>query len=177
MNKTNKAIFLDRDGVINKTIVRNGKPYAPLFLKDFKIIPGVKKTLKYLKKKNFLLIVVTNQPDVKSGKLKLTTLEKMNKILVKQLNIDEVFACKHDDLDKCKCRKPNNEFIEYAIKKYSIDRSKSYFIGDRKKDIDAGIKSNLTTIYISKRYKEPKPTNHHFSCKSLLETIIFIDKY
>lgn len=170
-----KAIFLDRDGVINRSFVKAGKPLAPLFLKDFKIFSGVENALKNLKKKNFLLFVVTNQPDIKSGRLKLSTLKKMNKILIDQLNIDEVFVCVHDDNDFCICRKPKNYFLEYAIKKYSISRRKSFLIGDRKKDILAGLKSNLKTIFINKNYKEDKPTKYHFECNSLVESLKFID--
>ena len=105
------------------------------------------------------MIVITNQPDIKSGKLKLNKLLKMNNILINKLKINEIFICKHDDRDCCNCRKPKNQLIENAIKKYSIDRRKSFLIGDRKKDIEAGLRSRLKTIYINKNYKESKPKN------------------
>lgn len=175
--KFNKAVFLDRDGVINRSIVKHGKPYAPTLLKDFHIISGVKKTLEHLKKKKYLLLIVTNQPDIKSGKLKLIKLEKMNKILTNDLKIDEIFICKHDDSDHCNCRKPKNQFIEDAIKKYSIDRKKSFLVGDRKKDIDAGLKSHLKTIYINKNYRELKPINYHFKCNNLQQSLLYINTF
>lgn len=175
--KFNKAIFLDRDGVLNRSLVRNGKPYAPILLKDFHILSGVKKTLKYLKKKNYLLIVITNQPDIKSGKLKLNKLLKMNNILINKLKINEIFICKHDDRDCCNCRKPKNQLIENAIKKYSIDRRKSFLIGDRKKDIEAGLRSRLKTIYINKNYKESKPKNFDFECDNIKNALFYIDNF
>ena len=175
--KVNKAVFLDRDGVINKSIVRLGKPYAPLLLREFKILSGVKKTLEILKKKNFLLIVVTNQPDFKTRKLKLTELNKMNKILINKLKIDQIYVCKHDDFDLCKCRKPKNKFLEDAIKKYKINRKLSFLVGDREKDILAGLKSKLKTIYIDKNYNEPKPKKFDFKCKNLNESLEYINQF
>tara|TARA_X000000950_G_scaffold289251_1_gene411261 strand:+ start:950 stop:1468 length:519 start_codon:yes stop_codon:yes gene_type:complete len=168
-----KAIFLDRDGVINKSITIKGKPKAPLLLKDFKYLPKVPEAVEILKKK-YILFIVTNQPDLKSKKLNINKLSKMHLKIKKDLNINYIFFCPHTDEDNCKCRKPKNSLIEKAIKKYKINRKDSYLIGDRKKDIDAGIKSKLKTIYIESNYKERKPIKFNYKCDSLFNALKYI---
>ena len=173
MVKKRPAIFLDRDGVINKSLIKNGKPKAPLLLKDFEFINGVKKSIIELSKK-FVLVIITNQPDIKKGKLKNSTLIKMNNKIINQLKIKNIYVCPHDDDDMCKCRKPKNGLIESAIKRHNIDRTKSFLIGDRKKDIEAGIKSKLKTIYIKSNYNESKPKNFDYTCNNLLQSLKYI---
>lgn len=171
--KKKPAVFLDRDGVLNKSLIKNGKPKAPLLMKEFKFLHGVKKSINKLRKK-FVLIIITNQPEIKKGRLKINTLNKMNKKIIDELKIKNIYVCPHDDTDMCKCRKPKNGLIESAIKKFNIDRKASFLIGDRKKDIDAGIKSKLKTIYIKSNYNELKPNNFDYMCKNLHQSLKYI---
>ena len=140
MNHTvnkNKAIFLDRDGVLNEVLIRDGKPYPPGTILELKLCKGVEKGLKILKSKGFLLIVVTNQPDVSRGKT-TKKVEEINDYLFNLLPLEEIKTCFHDNNDKCFCRKPNPGMIIESAKKFNIDLSKSYIIGDRKMTLTQG---------------------------------------
>ena len=172
--KKQKAIFLDRDGVIVKSNVINGKPFAPIFLKDFRLLPNSSKCIELLKRYNFMIFVISNQPDVGKGIISKNTLKKMNDILYLKTKVDFIYVCTHTDSDKCKCRKPKNGLIINAAKKYNINLNKSYLIGDRKKDIDAGISSNCKTIFIDRNYKEEKPNNYHYKVSCLQNAIFYI---
>lgn len=133
----NKAIFLDRDGVINKTIFKMGKPRAPYTMEEFSFIEGVKEATELLKGEGYLLIVVTNQPDVARGWVSREAVDMVNDHIQKALPLDEIFACFHTNEDKCTCRKPEPGMILEAQKKWDIDLSKSYLVGDRDSDIEA----------------------------------------
>jgi D-glycero-D-manno-heptose 1,7-bisphosphate phosphatase len=165
----NKAIFLDRDGVINFSKIINGKPYAPTSLAEFKIIPNVKKALQLFKNKGYLLIIITNQPDVARMKISLENINEFHRVIKKLLPITEIFTCFHDDNDNCECRKPKPGKILDAVKKYNIDTSISYMIGDRWKDIEAGKNAGCKTVFIDYQYKEKQPSNYNFKVKSIYE--------
>lgn len=102
----NKAIFLDRDGVINEVRIESGLAYSPRRFSEFKIISGVKEAIAHFKRKGYLVIVVTNQPEISRGLLEEEELEKMHKYMMKELEIDDIMICKHDDHHNCTCRKP-----------------------------------------------------------------------
>ena len=162
----NKACFLDRDGILNNAITVRGKPFAPLNEKDFKIKKNFLSVTKHLKLLNYLLIIITNQPDVKKKLIKKKTVNKFNIELKKFFNLDDVFVCYSNNNNYFR-RKPNPGMIIEAQKKWKIDLNKSYLIGDRKKDIDAGLKVGLETIFLDENYKESKPANYHFKIKNL----------
>ena len=172
-----KAIFLDRDGVINKIIIKNGLPFSPSSFAELEILPGVKESILKLQKLNFLCLVVTNQPDVSRGKIKKKTVIKMNNYIKDELKIDEIFVCYHDDHDNCKCRKPKPGLLLEASKKWDIDLKKSYMIGDRWKDIEAGRCVGCKTIFIDCNYKETKPKNPNFTTDSLLNAVHLIGQF
>ena len=169
-----KCVFLDRDGVINKVKVINGKPHAPLFFKDFKILPNVKKTIEWFAKKKYLVIVITNQPEINKKNLSKTEFDSMTKKLFLNLKIDDLYFCPHTKDQGCQCRKPKIGLFERAITKYNINLKKSYFIGDRKSDIDVKKFITIKTIYIDNDYGEDKPKNFDYTCGSLQETKKFI---
>ena len=164
-----KAVFLDRDGVLNKAIVKLGKPYPPENLNELEIIRGVKEAVLLLKQHDFLLIVVTNQPDVARGKTSKNAVETLNFRLKKQLNIDEFLTCYHDDQDNCNCRKPKPGLIVSASKNWNIDLSQSYMVGDRWRDIEAGHNAGCQTIFIDYRYCERQPKAYDFTANNLYE--------
>ncbi len=152
-----QAIFLDRDGVINRAIVRDGKPYPPVDLTHLEILPGVASALQDFKAAGYLLIVVTNQPDVARGTMRRETVEEINAYLGSLLPIDEIRTCYHDSGDGCDCRKPLPGSILAAVDQHGIDLSKSFMIGDRWRDIEAGQAAGCRTIFIDYGYLEKQP--------------------
>jgi D-glycero-D-manno-heptose 1,7-bisphosphate phosphatase len=164
-----RAVFLDRDGVINRAIVRDGKPFPPDSLGQLEILPGVRDALDKLHAANFLLIVVTNQPDVARGITKQEDVEGMNAYLSSQLPIDEFRTCYHDNLDGCLCRKPFPGSLLEAAKQHQIDLSKSFMVGDRWRDIEAGAAAGCKTFFINYQYSERTPETPDFIVSSLLE--------
>jgi D-glycero-D-manno-heptose 1,7-bisphosphate phosphatase len=149
-----KAVFLDRDGVINEAIVRGGKPYPPPSPDELVIVPGTQLTLERLNRHSFLLIVITNQPDVARGIITRKNVEEINHKLSSQLPLDDFFICYHDDSDNCGCRKPKPGLLLEAAAKYQIDLAASFFIGDRWRDIEAGIAAGCRTVLIDRCYNE-----------------------
>ena len=154
MVKKNKVVFFDRDGVLNKSLFENGKPVAPRKIKNFIINPNSKRVINYLKEMGYIIIVVTNQPDVGNGFAKKKDIKKMNKKIKDTLFVDEIYTCFHSQKDNCSCRKPKIALFEKANKKYNIDKTKSYMIGDRYSDIRAGIAFNVKTILLGDGYRE-----------------------
>ena len=153
-----KAVFFDRDGVINYLVKRpDGSLTAPWSIAEFVSIPGAKQAVQLVKDMGYMVFVVTNQPDVYDDKLSIHHLEIMNRMLKAWFGVDDVMCAFERG---SAWYKPNNGMIETLIRQYKIDRSQSYIIGDRWKDIAAGHKSKLTTIYIGDNYtKEKRPEN------------------
>ena len=155
----NKAVFLDRDGVINRSLVRDGKPYAPKSIFEIEILPGVKSALLNLKNLGFLNIVVTNQPDVATGLQTVDSLYDIHKYLGNDLALDAFYVCPHLDKDFCHCRKPLPGLIIDAAEEYGVDISKSYLVGDRWRDIEAGQTAGCAAcFFIDYGYREKMPS-------------------
>ncbi len=148
------AIFLDRDGVINKAFVRNGKPFSPPTQQDLEILPGVPEALRDLKSHGYKLLVVTNQPDVARGKQSQQALDAIHQDLRSRLPLDDILACVHTDEDNCECRKPLPGMLLEAAKKHDVDMAASYMVGDRWKDIEAGYNAGCRTILVDYGYSE-----------------------
>ena len=157
-----RAVFLDRDGVINRAVVRDGKPYPPANLSEMEILPGVPEALAFLHEAGFLLVVITNQPDVARGITPKVLVEEINRHLSRLLPIDEFRTCYHDDDEECGCRKPSPGALLAAARQHSIDLTKSYMIGDRWRDIEAGQRAGCQTIFVDYGYfeKQPESFNH-----------------
>ena len=171
-----KAVFLDRDGVINKAFIKNGLPESPNSLSELEILPGVKESISRLKKLNFICLVVTNQPDVQRGKIKKNTIIKMNNFLKKKIELDDIFVCYHDDKDNCNCRKHKPGLLLQASKKWDVNLKKSFIIGDRWRDIQAGEKVGCKTIFLEYNYIDIKPKNPNFITDTLLNATYIIEK-
>lgn len=165
-----KAIFLDRDGVINQLAYNpKTKEYeSPLSEKDLKIIPRIFRPLKKLKKKGFLLFIVSNQPNYAKGKSSLRTLYKIHnllhrKMIDKGIEFTEYFYCYHHPRGvvknysrKCLCRKPKPYFIFKAKRKYELDMQQSWFIGDQDSDVLCGQAAGVRTILIKEKCSKNK---------------------
>jgi len=155
--KSRRAVFLDRDGVINRAIVRDGTPHSPATLDELQIFPDVPAALRKLKQLGFQLLVITNQPDVSRGTRTREAVENINNKLSASLPLDDIMVCYHTDADNCTCRKPKPGMILDAARKYDIDLSVSYLVGDRWRDIEAGKNAGCTTIWIDAGYRESQP--------------------
>jgi D-glycero-D-manno-heptose 1,7-bisphosphate phosphatase len=152
-----RAVFLDRDGVLNEPIVRGGKPYPPESVETMTISPGAPESLARLRELGFVLIVVSNQPDVARGSCNVTVVERVNAALAATMPIDDFLMCYHDDRDACDCRKPKPGLLLQGAARHGIDLRKSYMVGDRWRDIDAGHAAGCVTIWIDRGYDERKP--------------------
>ena len=170
-----RAVFLDRDGVLNEAILRNGKPYPPADESDLKIPSGTAEALAMLKDRGFLLLVVTNQPDVARGSQTRECVEQIHTRLRNDLPVDAIFTCYHDDSDECECRKPKPGLLRAAADQYGVNLSDSFVIGDRWRDIDAGASAGCRTIWIDHSYSERAPTaNPDRRVSSLKEAVQWI---
>jgi D-glycero-D-manno-heptose 1,7-bisphosphate phosphatase len=171
-----RAVFLDRDGVINRAFVRNGRPYPPHCLEEFVILDGVLDSCNLLKKSGFLLIVATNQPDVGRGTLSRETVEKMHAKMCRELPIDRVEVCYDADggSEPSDCRKPAPGMLWRAANELGIDLRHSYMVGDRWRDIDCGAAAGCQTIFIDCDYAEVLRRQPDFRVKSLPEAATLI---
>ena len=152
-----KAVFLDRDGVLNRAVVRDGRPYPPGTMAELQILPDAGSALGTLKDAGFLLIGVTNQPDVARGTHRRETVEAINAALLAALPLDDMLVCYHDDGDGCDCRKPLPGLVVQAAKRHGIDLSASFLVGDRWKDVETGRRAGCGTILIECGYAEAAP--------------------
>ncbi|UWU23561.1 HAD family hydrolase (plasmid) [Rhizobium sp. CB3060] len=169
-----KAVFLDRDGVINRAIVRDGKPYPPASVQETEILPDVAEALTRLKDHGYLLIVVTNQPDVARGTTSRETVEAINGYLSASLPIDEFRTCYHDSGDSCDCRKPRPGSLLAAAALHDIDMTHSFMVGDRWRDVEAGQNAGCKTIFIDYGYSEKQPEAANCRASSLGEAVDYI---
>lgn len=159
MKAAARAVFLDRDGVLNRAIVRDGKPYPPASLEELEIVEDAAGSLARLKDLGFLLLVVTNQPDVARGAQSLETIHKLHDFMRRRLPLDDFLICPHDDRDGCRCRKPLPGLLLEAQARYEIDLSLSFLVGDRWRDIDAGRAAGCRTVFLDQKYRERGPTH------------------
>ena len=153
-----QAILLDRDGVINQAVIKDGKPYPPASVAELVIEADVQPSLTALKSAGFLLIVVTNQPDVARGKTTQNAVHAINDHLMEQLPLDDILVCYHDDKDQCACRKPQPGLLLQAAKQYDLDLKQCVMVGDRWRDIEAGQRAGCKTVWINNNYTEKAST-------------------
>ena len=170
-----QAAFLDRDGVINRAIVRDRKPYPPAGISQLDVLPGVAAALGKLRSAGYLSIVVTNQPDVARGTVPRSAVEAINQRLGETLALDAFYVCWHDDADRCACRKPLPGLLLEAARDHDIDLTRSFMVGDRWRDIAAGRAAGCRTAWIRCGYDEPEPVAPaDFTGLSLAEAVNWI---
>jgi D-glycero-D-manno-heptose 1,7-bisphosphate phosphatase len=155
-----RAVFLDRDGVLNEAVVRDGKPYSPAGLDEVVIPADVPEALRALRGAGFALIVATNQPDVARGIQPRAVVEEINAALRARLPLDDIFVCYHDDSDGCACRKPHPGLLLRAAAEYGIDLARSFMVGDRWRDVEAGRRAGCLTVRLEGHYQEDGPESH-----------------
>lgn len=168
------AVFLDRDGVINRATVRGGKPYPPATLAEFELLPGVADAVRTLRQAGFRIIVATNQPDVATGAQRREVVEAMHDRLRNALPIDDVRVCWHADADNCECRKPKPGLLVSAARDWGIDLTRSVMVGDRWRDVAAGRAAGCRTIFVDHGYAERRPERPDAVVGSLPEAVSLI---
>jgi len=183
LDMKNKAVFLDRDGTLNKDSIDYIK-----HLSEYEIFDFTPEALRILQKMGFKLVVITNQSVIARGMSSTKEVESIHNFLTNELKkhgvtLDGIYYCPHHPDDNCPCRKPETGNIEKAIKDHNIDPIRSYFIGDSKRDIEAGKKVGCKTILVltGERIKSPDETTNwnikpdHVT-KDLLEAAKLIQK-
>lgn len=168
------AVFLDRDGVLNASVVRAGKPYPPDSLESLALPDGVEAACRSLKAAGFLLLCVTNQPDLATGRTTVAVVEAINAHLTAILGLDEVVICPHTDADGCACRKPQPGMLLAAAARWGVDLAGSVMVGDRWRDIDAGRRAGCRTVFIDHGYDERRPEHPDLTVSSLAEAVSWI---
>lgn len=171
---TKSAVFLDRDGVLNEAIVRDRKPYPPRDLSELVITRGAPAALEALKREGFLLIVVTNQPDVARGTVSRANIDEINAQLSANLPLDAIEVCEHDDKAECDCRKPKPGMLLRARETFCVDLASSFMVGDRWRDIEAGRRAGCRTVLIGDGYGEAFPSPPTIRLASLPEAASWI---
>ncbi len=170
-----QAVFLDRDGVLNRSVIREGKPYPPSNIEEFEIYPEVAEACRALKNAGFLLVVVTNQPDVGRGTMLQEVVDSIHARMLTELPIDRVEVCYDSGKGApSPFRKPAPGMILKAARELSINLSKSYMVGDRWRDIDCGHAAGCTTVFIDRGYSEELRQKPHFRAGNLSEAASII---
>ena len=163
------AVFLDRDGVVNRAVVSSGKPYPPADLSAFEILPGVPEALQDLRRAGYLNIIVTNQPDVRTGVQQRGVVDDMHASLLESLAVDAIESCFHVEADACACRKPKPGMLLAAAERHGIDLRTSFLVGDRWRDIGAAHAAGCAAFFIDYGYDERRPEEPYVVVESLAD--------
>lgn len=169
-----RAVFLDRDGVVNRAILREGKPYPPATLSDLRLLPGVREACRKLREAGFALILITNQPDISRGAVSAAQVDEINGKLRRFLQLDDVRVCPHDDKDRCACRKPRPGLLLEAARRWNIDLANSFVVGDRWRDVEAGQRAGCQSVFVDYGYRERRPDAPYVQVHSLREAANWI---
>jgi D-glycero-D-manno-heptose 1,7-bisphosphate phosphatase len=166
-----KAVFLDRDGVLNRSILVDGVPKPPSCIEEVMILDGVVEAIQIIKHHDLLPVVVTNQPDVTRGFTSKSQVEAINSHIGAAVDIHHFYTCFHDDTDKCNCRKPSPGLIFQAALDLELDVRQSFLVGDRWRDISAGQSAGCQAFFIDYSYLEPIPKKPFTKVDSLIEAV------
>ena len=170
------AVFLDRDGVLNRAFVRDGKVYSPNTIAEMTIVPDAHPALSELRRHGFRLILVTNQPDVARGRITREMVDTMNSHLSSCVPLDAIEVCPHDDADQCECRKPKPGMLLRAAERDGVALSRSFMVGDRDRDIEAGHRAGCRTILIGDGYGAPFRVQPDVRVSTLTEAVAWMLK-
>ena len=168
------AVFLDRDGVLNAAVVMGGLPHPPRTASEVVAMPDAPDACRSLRLAGFMLVVVTNQPDLARGTTNMVDVEAINRSVRRIVTVDDLRMCPHDDADDCQCRKPRPGLLLDAAADHGIDLPQSWMIGDRWRDVDAGRAAGCRTIFIDRGYAEPPPDTPTRVARSLADAACFI---
>jgi D-glycero-D-manno-heptose 1,7-bisphosphate phosphatase len=175
---TRSAVFLDRDGVLNRPIIRNGLPFPPATLEEFDLYDDVTEDCARLKEAGFFLVVVTNQPDVGRGTQSRELVEAIHRKLRDAVpSLDAIEVCYHAGAshgEPCDCRKPKPGMLFRAAANHAIDLPRSFFIGDRWRDMDCAHAAGCRAVFIDRGYNEPLREQPAFTVTTLGEAVAVI---
>jgi D-glycero-D-manno-heptose 1,7-bisphosphate phosphatase len=171
---TKRAVFLDRDGVLIRSDLINGKPIAVQEPERMELLAGVEEACARLKALDFHLVMVTNQPDLARGLVQRKIVDQMNGTLAKRLGLDAVRVCPHLNEAACDCRKPAPGMLTDATRELGINLRKSFMVGDRWRDIEAGHRAGCNTVYIDWGHAEPMTVQPDHIASSLLNAVAWI---
>ena len=174
VDMVHKAVFLDRDGVLNRSIVKNGRPYPPPSVAKLELFETSILACNQLVEAGYLLIGVTNQPDIARGKTGKDVIDQINAAVKDAMGLHDMRVCPHDDEDACSCRKPKPGMLLDAARSFDIDLSSSIMVGDRRKDVEAGRAAGCRTVFIDYGYDEAGPAHVGHVCASLLDAVPWI---
>jgi D-glycero-D-manno-heptose 1,7-bisphosphate phosphatase len=163
------AVFLDRDGVLNRAFVQGATPVPPRRREDFELLPGVVETCRAFAEAGLALVVVTNQPDLVRGSLDPAELEAMHETLRAALPLDDVVVCPHDSSEGCWCRKPRPGMILDAARRLGLDLDHSVGVGDRWRDVEAAHRAGIHAVHIDWGHGEALRDSPDARFGSLLE--------
>ncbi len=171
-----RAVFLDRDGTLNAPLVRDGRPYPPATVAEFQLLPGTAEGCRQLHDAGYVLVVATNQPDVGRGRQDRAVVEAMHAHLRRLVpSLDLIQVCYHGGDaygQPCACRKPKPGMLTEAATKLGLDLGRSWMVGDRWGDIDAGHAAGCRTVFIDHGYSECAPaTPPHFTVPSFTAAV------
>jgi D-glycero-D-manno-heptose 1,7-bisphosphate phosphatase len=169
-----RAVFLDRDGVLNRVRLVDGRPHPPRTPAELELLPGVDSACRTLHDAGWLLVVVTNQPDVARGATSRAEVEALNAALARRLPLDDVRVCFHDDADDCACRKPRPGLLRDAARTWNVELPASVMVGDRWRDVDAGREAGCRTVFVDHGYDERRPAAVDLTVGSLAEAVPWI---
>jgi D-glycero-D-manno-heptose 1,7-bisphosphate phosphatase len=167
------AVFLDRDGTLNLQVVRDGAPYAPDRFEDFRLYRDAQAGCRALKAAGFVLVVVTNQPEVGRGTLAREEVERMHARLLELIpEIDRVEACYDPGRGEAsRRRKPEPGMVLDAAQALGIDLSRSWMIGDRWRDVECGRRAGVRTVFIDFGYSDEVKTSPEFTVRTFSEAV------
>ena len=168
------AVFLDRDGVLNDSVVVDGLPHPPRTLDELRISRGAVEACRRLRQAGLLLVGASNQPDVARGTVTRETVDAINDEVKRRVGLDVLLVCPHDDADKCDCRKPLPGLLLRAARMLDIDLSRSVMVGDRWRDVEAGRRAGCATIFVDNDYSEPKPEGSDVVVTGLAQAVPYI---
>ena len=170
-----KAVFLDRDGVLSVPEFRDGRSYAPRHFEDFHLYPGAAEAVEALKAAGFIVVVVTNQPDVGAGFVPQETVESMHAHLRREIAVDDIEVCYETRQTGSSRRKPEPGMLLDAAERWNLSLKACYMVGDREGDVIAGHKAGCTTIFIDLGYSgEQRPKEQAATVGSLAEAVEWI---
>lgn len=171
-----RAVFLDRDGVISVPEFRDGRSYAPRHVDDFHIYPDAAAAVARLRGAGFLVIVVTNQPDVGAGLVVADVVEAMHRDMRKAVPVDDIEACFETRAQATPRRKPAPGMLLDAAAKWDIDLASAYMVGDRASDIEAGLRAGCrASVFVDRGYaSEPDPSGQAVRVANLKEAVDWI---
>jgi D-glycero-D-manno-heptose 1,7-bisphosphate phosphatase len=174
MTSPQPTVFLDRDGVLNRVLLRDGLPSGPMVPEEFVLIDGVADDVRRLKAAGFKVVVATNQPEIARGRLAPEALEAMHARLRTEVPVDAIYFCPHSDEDRCACRKPRPGLLLSAARELGLDLARSFMVGDRWRDIEAGKAAGCRTFLVDHGYREALTTPPDHVVASLGEAVRLI---